>query len=211
MPSLEFLIPFAAATLVFAVMPGPAILYTAAETIARGRRAGLMAAFGLHVGGMVHVSAAAAGLSAVFAYVPEAFLALKIAGALYLIWLGIGMIRGRLDAASLPGNTAPRRRRAFLRAIAVELLNPKAALFFIAFLPQFADPNAAWPVWVQMLILGWIVDIAFSMGDLVTVAVTSTVLRHLRANSARQRLVRWIGGSVLIGLGLKLATDQARP
>ncbi len=211
MPSLEYLIPFAAATLVFAVMPGPAILYTAAETIARGRRAGLMAAFGLHVGGMVHVSAAAAGLSAVFAYVPEAFLALKIAGALYLIWLGIGMIRGRLDAASLPGNTTPRRRRAFARAITVELLNPKAALFFIAFLPQFADPSAAWPVWVQMLILGWIVDIAFSMGDLVTVAVTSTVLRHLRARSARQRLVRWIGGSVLIGLGLKLATDQARP
>lgn len=211
MPSLEYLIPFAAATLVFAVMPGPAILYTAAETIARGRRAGLMAAFGLHVGGMVHVSAAAAGLSAVFAYVPEAFLALKIAGALYLIWLGIGMIRGRLDAASLPGNTARRPRRAFARAITVELLNPKAALFFIAFLPQFADPSAAWPVWVQMLILGWIVDLAFSMGDLVTVAVTSTVLRHLRANSARQRLVRWIGGSVLIGLGLKLATDQARP
>ena len=211
MPRLEYLIPFAAATLVFAVMPGPAILYTAAATIARGRRAGLMAAFGLHVGGMVHVSAAAAGLSAVFAYVPEAFLAVKIAGALYLIWLGVGMIRGRLDAAALPGSPAPGRRRAFLRAIVVELLNPKAALFFIAFLPQFADPSAAWPVWVQMLILGWIVDIAFSMGDLVTVAVTSTVLRHLRANSARQRLMRWIGGSVLIGLGLKLAPDQARP
>ena len=211
MPSFEYLIPFAAATVVFAVMPGPAILYTAAETIARGRRAGLMAAFGLHVGGMVHVSAAAAGLSAVFAYVPEAFLAVKIAGALYLIWLGIGMIRGGLDAASLPGNTTPRRRRAFARAITVELLNPKAALFFIAFLPQFADPSAAWPVWVQMLILGWIVDIAFSMGDLVTVAVTATVLRHLRAGSARQRLLRWIGGSVLVGLGLKLATDQARP
>lgn len=211
MPSPEYLIPFALATLVFAVMPGPAMLYTAAETMTRGRRAGLMAVFGLHVGGMMHVAAAAAGLSAVFVYVPEAYLAVKVVGALYLIWLGIGIIRGGMDTSSLPAGDKRSAGRAFMRAVIVEVLNPKSAMFFIAFLPQFADPGAAWPVWLQMLILGWIVDLSFTVGDLVAVAVTSKAVHYLRASNTRQRIMRWVGGSVLIGLGVKLATDGARP
>jgi len=210
MPDLDLLIPFALATLVFTILPGPAMLYTAAETLTRGRRAGMMAAVGLHVGGMVHVAAAAAGLSAVFVYVPEAYLAVKIVGALYLIWLGISIIRDRGDAA-LPGGSAPSARRAFGRAVMVEILNPKTAMFFIAFLPQFADPAGAWPVWLQMLVLGWIVDLAFSVGDVAAVMVTGRAVDYLKESTTRQRVVRWVGGSVLIGLGLKLATDEARP
>ena len=175
MPSFDLLIPFFAATLLFAVMPGPAILYTAAQTMARGRRGGLMAALGIHAGGYVHVVAAAAGLSAVFRYVPEAYMAVKIAGALYLIWLGLSFFRKPREEA-LPEVKGRSAGRAFFQSIVVEVLNPKAALFFIAFLPQFVDPAAAWPLWLQLLLLGTFVNVAFSSMDVVTVAVTSTMV-----------------------------------
>ena len=208
MPSFDLLIPFFAATLLFAVMPGPAILYTAAQTMARGRRGGLMAALGIHAGGYVHVVAAAAGLSAVFRYVPEAYLAVKIAGALYLIWLGLSFFRKPREEA-LPEVKARGAGRAFVQSIVVEVLNPKAALFFIAFLPQFVDPAAAWPLWLQFLLLGTFVNVAFSSMDIVTVAVTSTMVGLVRRSSAGQRLVRAIGGTVLVGLGLHLAVSRS--
>ena len=187
MPSLDLLLPFLAATFVFAVLPGPALLYTAAQTLARGRRGGLLAALGIHSGGMVHVLAAAAGLAALFQLVPTLFIALKIAGALYLVWLGIGILRRRLDAGTLPTATPPRTRRAFAESMAVEILNPKAALFYLAFLPQFVDPAAALPVWTQFLILGWIVNAAFSSADLVVIFMTDAVMAGLRRSARGQR------------------------
>jgi threonine/homoserine/homoserine lactone efflux protein len=208
MPSLEILLAFAAATAVFAYFPGPALLYTAAQTVARGRRAGFMAALGIHIGCYAHVFAAAFGLSAVFRHVPEAYAAVKIVGALYLVWLGIDMIRSRgLDAA--PGTVAPKSaRRAFLESIVVELLNPKVAIFFIAFLPQFVDPNAGLPVWAQFLILGTIVNFAFSSADVITVLAASTMLSKLRRDGLGKTLFRYVGGSLLIGLGARLAFDR---
>jgi threonine/homoserine/homoserine lactone efflux protein len=208
MPSLDLLIAFAAATAVFAYFPGPALLYTAAQTLARGRRAGFMAALGIHLGCYVHVLAAAFGLSAVFKHVPELYAAVKIVGAVYLVWLGIGMLRAKAAGVD-PQSIAPKSaRRAFLESIAVEILNPKVAIFFIAFLPQFVDPAASFPVWVQFLILGTIVNFAFSSADIVTVFATSTVLRKMKSDGWGQRLVRVGGGSILIGLGVKLATDR---
>ena len=211
MPGLELLIPFATATLLFAVMPGPAILYTAAQTMAGGRRAGFQAAIGIHVGGLLHVTAAAAGLSAVFRYVPEAYMAVKILGALYLIWLGIGIIRQRLDTSNLPHVAARSPRRAFFSSVLVEVLNPKAALFFLAFLPQFVDPAGALPVWSQLLILGIIVNLSFTVGDVLTVFLTSAVLARVRRSGFFQRALRYVGGSILIGLGAHLATSKSQP
>ncbi|MBV9077284.1 MAG: LysE family translocator [Methylobacteriaceae bacterium] len=209
MASFDTLVAFAVATAIFAYFPGPALLYTAAQTLARGRRAGLVAALGIHLGGYAHVAAAAFGLSAIVRHVPELYLAMKIVGALYLVWLGFGMLQRRGPAASVP-DVAPRSaRRAFAESIVVELLNPKVAVFFIAFLPQFVDPAAALPVWAQFLILGTIVNLAFSSADLVTVLAASTVLTRLRAGGPGQRLVRIAGGSLLIGLGVKLATDRS--
>jgi threonine/homoserine/homoserine lactone efflux protein len=205
MPSLDHLIPFAIATFLFAIFPGPALLYTAAQTLARGRAAGFMAALGIHIGGYAHVLAAALGLSAVFVHVPQLYFALKIAGALYLIWLGIGLIRTRLDLDALPQVRAQSARRALLQSIVVELLNPKVALFFIAFLPQFVDPSATFPLWLQFLALGVIVNVAFTAADLVTVLLTSSVLTGLRRSGVAQRVARIVGGSVLIGLGARLA------
>lgn len=207
MASTEVLIAFAVATVLFAYFPGPALLYTAAQTLARGRRAGLMAALGIHIGCYAHVIAATLGLSAVFRYVPEAYTALKIAGAAYLVWLGVQMLRGGgTDAA--PKIVPKSARRAFAESIVVELLNPKVAIFFIAFLPQFVDPAGSLPIWLQSLILGVIVNLAFSSADLVTVFAASAVVKRLKKSGAAERFARWIGGGLLIGLGIKLGFDK---
>jgi len=206
MASTDVLLAFAIATALFAYFPGPALLYTAAQTLARGKRAGLMAALGIHVGCYAHVIAATLGLSAVFRYVPEAYTALKIAGAAYLVWLGIQMLRGSTDQA--PKIEPKSTRRAFAESIVVELLNPKVAIFFIAFLPQFVDPAGTLPVWLQSLILGVIINLAFSSADLVTVFTATAVIARLRKSGSAERIARWVGGSLLIGLGLKLGTDK---
>lgn len=209
MASLEVLIAFAIATALFAFFPGPALLYTAAQTLARGRRAGLMAVLGLHIGCYAHIVAATLGLSAVFRYVPEAYTLLKMAGAAYLVWLGIAMLRAGNTSSEIPKIAPKSARRAFIESIVVELLNPKVAIFFIAFLPQFVDPAAALPVWAQSLILGIIVNLSFSSVDLVTVFTASAVMTRLRKSGAAEKAARWIGGSLLIGLGLKLGTDKS--
>jgi threonine/homoserine/homoserine lactone efflux protein len=163
-----------------------------------------MAALGIHVGGYVHVMAAALGLSAIFRHVPEAYLAVKIAGALYLIWLGIQLI------AEKPGATPPRlvhqsAHQAFFQSVAVEVLNPKAALFFIAFLPQFVDPGAALPVGIQLLVLGTVVNLAFSSADLVVVVLAGKAASAVRSSGLGLRIARRVGGSILVALGARLA------
>lgn len=208
MASWETLLAFATLTLVVAYFPGPALLYTAAQTIAHGRRAGFMAMLGIHLGCYLHVFAAAFGLSVVFKHVPELYLAVKMAGAAYLVWLGIGMIRSRLAAADAPVAPPKTVKRALIDSFIVEVLNPKVALFFIAMLPQFVDPAASLPVWAQFLILGTIVNFAFSSADLVTVLGASAVIRMMKKTQAGFAFGRWLGGSLMIGLGLKLATDK---
>jgi threonine/homoserine/homoserine lactone efflux protein len=208
MASWETLLAFATLTLLVAYFPGPALLYTAAQTIAHGRRAGLMAMLGIHLGCYVHVFAAAFGLSAVFKHVPELYVAVKLAGALYLVWLGIGMIRARLNAPDQPPAPPKTVKRALIDSFIVEILNPKVALFFIALLPQFVDPAGSLPVWAQFLILGTIVNFAFSSADLVTVIGASVVMKTMKASRAGFAFGRWLGGSLMIGLGVKLATDK---
>jgi threonine/homoserine/homoserine lactone efflux protein len=209
MPSLELILAFAVATLIFAFMPGPAMLYTAAQTVARGRRGGFMAAFGIHCGGYVHVLGATLGLSALFQHVPALYMAVKIAGALYLVWLGVAMIRAKVDAEAMPTIAARSAGRAFADSVVVEVLNPKAALFFVAFLPQFVDASAAAPVWLQFLVLGMLVNVTFSSADIATVLLASAALKHLRRSTAAQRVLRWIGGAVLVGLGAHMAASRA--
>lgn len=212
MPSYDLLISFAIATIIFGYMPGPALLYTAAQTLARGKRAGFMAAIGIHVGCYAHVFAATLGLSAIFTHVPLAFTVVKIAGALYLIWLGINIIYQRQKPDSTtkrPELIAPKSaRRAFLESIVVELLNPKVAIFFIAFLPQFVDPNASLPIWSQFLILGILVNITFTSADLLTVLLASMVMNKAKNSNSMQTFARAVGGSILIGLGIHLAIQK---
>ncbi|MGI9451258.1 MAG: LysE family translocator [Geminicoccaceae bacterium] len=209
MPGLELLIPFAIATALFAYFPGPALLYTAAQTIVRGRKAGFMAALGIHLGCYLHVIAAALGLSAVLHYVPTLYLILKLVGAAYLIWLGIAMWRQR-EAAASGGNlpAAKSTRRALLESMLVEILNPKVALFFLAFLPQFVDPSASLPVAAQFFILGIIVNLSFSSADVITVLLADKVVGYFRHSGRGARLAQRVGGGLLVALGVRLALTR---
>lgn len=209
MPSLEILLTFFVTTALFAFIPGPAMLYAAAQTLSGGRRAGLMASLGIHLGCYVHVISAAAGLSILFQAVPLLYAAVKLAGAGYLIWLGISMFRSR-DEHSGPDavSVAKRPGRAFLHSIGVEVLNPKTAIFFMAFLPQFIDASAALPVWAQLLILGTMVNLTFSSADLVCVLLAGSVMKRVRRSGGAQRLMRRAGGSILVGLGAHLALQR---
>jgi len=210
MPSTELLIAFFATTAIFAYIPGPAMLYAAAQTMARGRWSGLTASLGIHLGGYVHVIAAATGLSVLFHAVPTLYMAVKLGGALYLIWLGVSLFRAKAQGdAVLPGIEPKSARRAFFESITVEVLNPKTAIFFMAFLPQFIDASAAFPVWLQFVVLGIIVNLMFSSADIVCVFLAGAVIGRLRRSSRAQRLMQRAGGTVLVGLGVHVALQKA--
>lgn len=209
MPSTTLLLAFLTTTAIFAFIPGPAMLYVAAQTLARGRWSGLMAALGVHLGCYVHVLAAAAGLSVLFHAVPMLYLAVKLAGAAYLVWLGIVMFRARMQDQGAVSPAPPRSgRRAFAESVTVEVLNPKTALFFLAFLPQFVDASATFPLWLQFLLLGTIVNLIFSSADLVGVILAGAVEKRLRRSSRAQRLMQRAGGALLVGLGFRLALQD---
>ncbi len=210
MPSAAVLAAFFAAAAIFAYMPGPAMLYTMAQTIARGRRSGLMATLGIHVGGYAHVLAAAGGLSVLFSAVPVLYWTVKILGAAYLVWLGLGFLRNRAQSeTAVPLIEAKSARRAFLESVTVEILNPKTAIFFLAFLPQFVDTAAALPIWAQFLILGTVVNLMFSSADLVCVVLAGALIGRLKRSGRAQRVMRRIGGGLLIGLGVNLALQRS--
>lgn len=209
MASLDVLLTFLLAASAFAFMPGPAMIYVAAQTVARGRLAGWMAALGVSLGGMAHVLAASAGLSALFIYVPTLYAVLKLAGAAYLIWLGVSIIRTRIACGDKPQAAPPKSgRRAFLDSVTVEVLNPKTAIFFIAFLPQFADPAGTLPIWLQLLILGVVVNLMFALGDVAAILGSAFILGRTGASRRVQNMFRWLGGGAMIGLGVKLAADR---
>lgn len=205
MASWDILFAFFLAALLFAYMPGPALIYTAAQTMARGRRAGFMASLGLHLGGWVHVLAATLGLSALFQLVPVLYTGLKIVGALYLIWLGLAILRQRSATSASPVVSEKSAKRAFGESIIVEVLNPKSVLFYVAFLPQFVDPAAAWPIWLQFLTLGAMVNALFGSADLVAVLLTDKVLAAVGRSGWKEKLMRTVGGTLLIALGARLA------
>lgn len=209
MKSTELFVAFLATTAIFAFIPGPAMLYAAAQTLSRGRWPGLMAALGIHLGGYVHILAAAAGLSVLFHEVPTIYLAVKFAGAAYLIWLGISLFRAKIQGdVSIPGFEPKSGRRAFFESITVEVLNPKTAIFFIAFLPQFIDGASAIPVWTQFVLLGTIVNLMFSFADVICVLTANAVITRLRHSTKAQRLMQRAGGTLLVGLGVHVALQK---
>lgn len=209
MPAFDVLLAFVVTTALFAFIPGPAMFYAAARTMAGGRKAGLMAVLGIHLGAYVHIVAAAVGLSVLLQAVPTAYLAVKFLGALYLVWLGLSLMRSKRlsEDMALPAE-ALSRRRAFLQSIAVEVLNPKTAIFFMAFLPQFIDSHAAFPVALQFAILGVAVNAIFTLADLLSVLLASLILGRLKNSVRVQRLIQRAGGAVLVGLGANLALHK---
>lgn len=190
------LLAFLVAAAILALTPGPGIAYVVARTLAGGRPEGLASCFGTGIGGMLHVLAAALGLSLIVAQSAVAFSLVKYLGAAYLIFLGIRLLL-RDQALTIEAVGSQGARRAFFEGIVVEALNVKTALFFLAFLPQFVSPTE--PVVAQVLLLG---SICVALNTLVDVIAVFAADRFFRA---RARLLARASGLTLVGLGAYLA------
>lgn len=210
MASAELLTALVVAAVSYAVVPGPGTVYVAAQAMMRDPRAAIRGAVGLHVGGYVIVIASAAGLTVLFNAVPVIYQGLKLLGAGYLVWLGIRMIflRPGAEEVDQPRRSGKRQPRTFSQGVLVEMLNPTTVVFYVAFLPQFIDPAGGLPVWVQFVVFGVLINWIFSLGDVVAIVIALKMKSRVAAGALGQRVVRWIGGSVLVGLGLRLAADR---
>jgi threonine/homoserine/homoserine lactone efflux protein len=205
--SARFLL-FLSAALLLALAPGPGMLYVLARTLAGGKREGILSAAGTFLGGMVHVVAAGAGVSVVLARSAAAFAVVKYAGAAYLCFLGIRMIMdARKPNANLPvmvPKPAPLRQ-----GIATEVLNPKTALFFLAFIPQFVDHSQG-HIFVQFVILGTISVSLNTLADLVVVALAGPLGNRIRSSARFRRRQRTATGMIMLGLGAYLALGESK-
>ena len=201
MPDLSTFFLFLGAALVVAMTPGPGIFYIVARTLAGGRTEGLASSVGLGLGGLVHVFAGAAGISALVMASAEAFSLLKIAGGLYLVWLGIKTWR-EARAAESRKVKATGAHRAFREGIVVEALNPKTAAFFLAFIPQFIDPSAS--VAKQFVTLGLISVALNTSADLVVTYWAAKARARLAGQPSLVANTRRASGAVMCGLGATL-------
>ena len=199
MPAPATLLVFALAASVLVAIPGPNHIYIVTRSIAQGRRIGLASAFGVETGTLVHISAATVGLSALVASSAVAFDTLRYAGAAYLAYLGIRALL-RDNALELDGGAAPpSARRAYLDGVLVNVLNPKVALFFLAFLPQFVDP-ARGATSTQILVLGLVVFAIATTSDVVYALAAGALGGWLRSRPAFVRVQRYVTGCVYLGL-----------
>ena len=200
MPAASTLLLFAVASLALLAVPGPAVIYLVTRSATQGRAAGLVSVLGVETGTFAYAVAAAAGLTGLVAASQTGFTIVRFAGAAYLVYLGVRRLleRGDVDAAAPSA-----RSRLFLRGLLVQLLNPKIAVFFLAFLPQFVDPDRG-PVGVQSLILGTLFTVLAILGDGAYVLAADAVSGRLRRGRGLRRLARWSGG-VYIGLGVTAA------
>lgn len=201
------LLLFLAAALLLAITPGPGIFYVLARSLAGGKREGILSSLGTFVGGLFHVFAAALGLSAVLAASAVAFHTVKYAGAAYLVWLGIRMIRTR--NAEMTVEAASPSKRAFRQGILTEVLNPKTALFFLSFIPQFVAP-AHGHLFFQFALLGSISVGLNTAADLVVVGMASPLERKLKNSLRFRRRQRTASGIGMIGLGAYLALADSK-
>jgi len=198
------LLAFLLAAIVLAVTPGPGIAYVVARTVAGGRAEGLASCLGTGLGGLLHVAAAALGLSLIVAQSALAFSVVKYAGAAYLVYLGIRVLLKRDAGTAVQQPVASQgARRALVEGIVVEALNVKTALFFLAFLPQFVSP--AEPMAAQLVLLGSICVVLNTLADVVAVLLANRLLESDAARAARARLMTRVSGVTMIGLGAWLA------
>jgi threonine/homoserine/homoserine lactone efflux protein len=209
MPELGTLLVFAVAASALIAIPGPNHLYIAARGVSQGRGAALASALGVETGTLVHVGAAAAGVSAVIASSATAFNVVRYLGAAYLVYLGLRTLRRRDDHDAAVGAGATSLRRAFAEGVMVNVLNPKVALFFLAFVPQFVDPERG-PVATQMLVLGAVIFVMALASDLIYALAAGALGRRLRARAGFARRQRRFTGGVYLALGAAAALSGGR-
>jgi threonine/homoserine/homoserine lactone efflux protein len=209
MPHADTLVLFMAAALALNVTPGPDMLYVIARSTGEGRSAGIASALGIALGCLVHIAAVAAGLSALLTHVPSAYHVIRIAGALYLAYLGVRALTSSRESATAPLSPARSVSAIVLQGCATNILNPKVALFFLAFLPQFVRPDG-WPPAVQIVALGLLFN---ASGTIVNVAVALAASRAtgwLRTNQMTATWLQRTTGIVFLGLGMRLALVRDR-
>ncbi len=200
MPDLPALALFAAATLTLLLVPGPAVLYIVTRSVAQGRSAGLVSVLGIHLGSLVHVAAAALGISALLAASATGFTIVKYLGAAYLIWLGVRKLMTRSNGEESFEPRTATRTRMFWEGFVVNVLNPKTAIFFLAFLPQFADPEAG-PIAPQIVLLGLIWTVLGMASDGAFALLASALAGRLRRSARARRRLDVTSGVVYLGLG----------
>ena len=197
MPSASAIALFALASVALAVVPGPAVTYIVAQSVDKGRRAGLASAGGVASGGLVHVVAATVGLSALIASSATAFTAVKLVGAAYLIAVGIRRFFTKDETFTEP-QPAP-LLRIWRQGVVVNIFNPKTALFFLAFLPQFV--NRDHPVWVQVAFLGMLFAVIAFASDCLYALLADALASRLRRGTRAARIQRYVSGAIFIALG----------
>jgi threonine/homoserine/homoserine lactone efflux protein len=200
---------FLTASLVLAATPGPGMLYVLSRTLAGGRREGILSSFGTFLGGMVHVVAAAAGLSVVLATSAVAFSVVKFAGAAYLIFLGVRMLLFAERESSADVTAKPPRHSPFIQGIWTEVLNPKTALFFLAFIPQFVSRQGS-HVFAAFLVLGAISVFLNTTGDICAVLLASPLQQLFQRSRRAQVNQRRASGAVMVALGAYVAVSDSR-
>ncbi len=210
---------FLTAAALLAIAPGPGMLYVLARSLAGGKREGVLSALGTFLGGMGHVFAAALGVSVVLAKSALAFSIVKYVGAAYLCFLGVRMI---LDARNgkekssaedlVPQNLSSAvkpARNPLWQGVATEVLNPKTALFFLSFIPQFVN-RAGGHVFLQFMALGTISVVMNTTADLIVIALAGPLGERIRSSATFRRRQRTATGAIMIGLGTYLATSESR-
>lgn len=203
MPETSTLIAFSAAALVLFVIPGPAVLYIVTRSVAQGKKAGLVSVAGIHTGSLVHIGAAVAGLTTLLATSATAFRAVKWAGAAYLIYLGIRTLLDRSDGVTSAEPSVIPMRKVFVQGFVVTLLNPKVAVFFLAFVPQFVDPGTG--AASQILALGAIFLVIGIVMDGLYALISGSLGDRLHQKKWWRSTRRWVAGAIYVALGVAAA------
>lgn len=203
---------FLTAAVLLAIAPGPGMLYVLARSLAGGKREGVLSALGTFLGGMVHVLAAALGISIILARSAAAFAVVKYAGAAYLCFLGVRMIldaRRESGMAEIALDSVRPLRNPLWQGVATEVLNPKTALFFLSFIPQFVDRSHG-HVFLQFVSLGTISVVLNTTADLIVIALAGPLGERIRSSATFRRRQRTVTGAIMIGLGTYLATSESK-
>jgi len=206
MPSANALALFCIASIALAVVPGPAVTYIVTQSIDKGRRAGIVSALGVASGGLVHVAAATAGLSALIASSATAFTTVKLVGALYLVVVGVRRILAKDEETTEIEPLPAPHRQIYVQGLVVNVFNPKTALFFLAFLPQFVDQHHA--IAPQVAVLGVVFVALALLSDLSYALLADLLAGRLRRTGAGARLRRYVSGGIFIALGVTAAAAR---
>ena len=209
LPDTNTLLLFMMAALALNVTPGPDMLYVVARSVGEGRAAGIISSLGIAAGSLVHTMAVALGLAGLLRAVPLAFEIVKWVGAAYLVWLGVRALRARGSSVGPVTVTPSSMRAVFGQGMLTNLLNPKVALFFLAFLPQFVDPERG-PVPLQIISLGLLFNTSGTLVNILVAVLASGAGAWSRRQFGESALLRRVTGVLFIGLGVRLALLERR-